>query len=624
MYHLRNLRRGCFSLTVLFFLALITTGVAEGVTYPPPLKNFPSYSRILTSGQKIIGEQISVKGARNEHFLYIFTLANADINNLNIQLNRPGNPSWLNYKVYQWRPIPENTPDNCFPDGLVPLEPGLVYQENPVHLAISLEITNNHPSGQFNYSLVIQSGSAILEQPLVVKVWSYSLPIDLPITFLANCRGELDWFGRYGVNSSNLHTTVYPAYLSTLRDYKINGIGAGFSPINANAIAAGTSISSFSDYTEMLNLIMSKYKFRHFRIPILTGRYAATEIGTDGSLFESAAPYYYQTWQKYLSERGWGNNAMVKVWDEPTAGMVPRVEGAYGIIKGSVPEFQTESAGWTVYPSLAGVIDNWAVYLTEYDSQQTSVAEAASLGQKSWLYANNLQRINHPPSYQRIIGWYAHKYKSSGYLLWSINWWGVDPWTTIPGTIDYYRSGTLIYPHPTTGMPLPTTRLEALRRGFEDYLQLTMMDKAVEQGKIALDNPALVEIKNDLATLIAEPAIGLKANWGSFDAIRIKIAQLLVSINSPVANAGSYQTVPLGGTVILNGTGSYDPAGGPLTYAWSVYSAPAGSAAVVNNPTASKPSFTPDKLGFYRLKLLVTDSLGLEKPAYVAVKALAP
>lgn len=92
-----------------------------------------------------------------------------------------------------------------------------------------------------------------------------------------------------------------------------------------------------------------------------------------------------------------------------------------------------------------------------------------------------------------------------------------------------------------------------------------------------------------------------------------KIYRSLVEINlSPIAHAGNDQSVHVGEVVTLDGSASTDPDGNyPLTFAWTKTSMPAGSLAEFDDPTSVSPSFTPDLIGDYIFKLVVTDSLGL-------------
>jgi hypothetical protein len=76
----------------------------------------------------------------------------------------------------------------------------------------------------------------------------------------------------------------------------------------------------------------------------------------------------------------------------------------------------------------------------------------------------------------------------------------------------------------------------------------------------------------------------------------------------PVANAGNGQTVTVGDTVRLDGSGSYDPGGEPLSYAWSFRILPSGSSASISNPASVSPSFVADLEGTFEVNLVVSDS----------------
>jgi hypothetical protein len=92
------------------------------------------------------------------------------------------------------------------------------------------------------------------------------------------------------------------------------------------------------------------------------------------------------------------------------------------------------------------------------------------------------------------------------------------------------------------------------------------------------------------------------------------------TINSaPVANAGPNQTVPLGSTATLNGSGSSDVDGDPLTYHWSLITKPAGSAAALSGAATVSPTFVVDKPGNYVARLIVSDGHGNSASANVTI-----
>jgi PKD domain len=101
-------------------------------------------------------------------------------------------------------------------------------------------------------------------------------------------------------------------------------------------------------------------------------------------------------------------------------------------------------------------------------------------------------------------------------------------------------------------------------------------------------------------------------------------ANAAIANSPPVASAGSDQNVVTGTVVKLNGSGSSDANGDPLTYLWSISTKPAGSSATLTAATTVSPSFTADVTGTYSISLLANDGKASSAVSTVAVTATAP
>src|SRR6185437_10892811 len=92
------------------------------------------------------------------------------------------------------------------------------------------------------------------------------------------------------------------------------------------------------------------------------------------------------------------------------------------------------------------------------------------------------------------------------------------------------------------------------------------------------------------------------------------------TLNSPpVANAGPAQTVLAGTTVLLNGSGSTDVDGDPLTFRWAITSKPVNSTAILSDPTAVTPTLFADQLGTYIIQLIANDGIADSAPSTVTI-----
>lgn len=90
---------------------------------------------------------------------------------------------------------------------------------------------------------------------------------------------------------------------------------------------------------------------------------------------------------------------------------------------------------------------------------------------------------------------------------------------------------------------------------------------------------------------------------------------------APIADAGGDVSAEVGRVVTLDGSGSEDPDGDPLEYAWEIVKAPGSSSASLINEDKADPQFIPDVAGVYDIVLVVSDGARESEGDRMAVTA---
>jgi hypothetical protein len=137
-------------------------------------------------------------------------------------------------------------------------------------------------------------------------------------------------------------------------------------------------------------------------------------------------------------------------------------------------------------------------------------------------------------------------------------------------------------------------------------------------------------------TVTSDPPLPATFNYGMHtitftatdDAGNTAMCMMIVEVidaNPPTANAGPDQdsiTSDLGLTITLNGTGSSDPDGQPLTYLWTQIDGPA---VMLDDPTSPMPTyFNPTDHQWRAFQLTVTDTCGVMATDTVMVRIRFP
>ena len=103
--------------------------------------------------------------------------------------------------------------------------------------------------------------------------------------------------------------------------------------------------------------------------------------------------------------------------------------------------------------------------------------------------------------------------------------------------------------------------------------------------------------------------------------IRYEFGTRRVGSSPPVADAGPPQNGVAAGTITLNGSGSYDPLGETLTYAWTQLTGPQVALTNANTVIAT---FTAQAGQTYTFKLTVKNTDGLSSSASTSVSTASP
>jgi hypothetical protein len=128
------------------------------------------------------------------------------------------------------------------------------------------------------------------------------------------------------------------------------------------------------------------------------------------------------------------------------------------------------------------------------------------------------------------------------------------------------------------------------------------------KGSVAIDPGATSVTYNPTLDTFGADSFSYTITDADLQTSTAIVSMTVTAINdAPVAHAGPDQTAFINGTVVLDGSGSFDVDGDPLTYAWTFFSVPAGSAAALSDSTAVMPTFMIDLPGSYVVNLIVSD-----------------
>ncbi len=376
-----------------------------------------------------------------------------------------------------------------------------------------------------------------LEIPLEVKVWNFEVP------HKKNFPLALNWFdGTEGVDifksqycPNNEDFSKYQAYLrgqvplsevtggaaqllklrekfqKTIIDHRLNPLRIYNETPPLTSDVKLLKEAGFDDYCMLM--IWSQRQLEK------GDPYPADKKAAYMKQLEEAVPR--------LKQAGLLDGAFVYGFDECEENEFAAIKDIFSEIKKRWPELKTMTTAYDytygIKTGLADVIDIWVPLTQKYDKTMDQIKLARQRGEEVWWYV--CMGPEHPyanwfveysaAEHRLLMGFMPWKFKSPGFLHYSLNYWKTGPvHTSYPehlnkGPLTNYDGkswgdtngdGLIIYPGDNG--PIVTIRMKNIRDGLEDYEYLLLLKNQmdlVKQGKKKCPEGWLAEAQEVIA-----------------------------------------------------------------------------------------------------------------------------
>jgi hypothetical protein len=411
-------------------------------------------------------------------------------------------------------------PSGRWPDPLMDNAPFDVPVGENRAVWLTVQTRTGTKPGRYTGTLVVTAtGVPKSSVPIDVTVWDFALPArnHLKTDFWLSW-GQAE---RFYNAPKGLPATMQNRLIDFLNQYRIgadfaaadhvDGDNRGFTMARE---ADGSYSFDFSDLDRLLtrcfaggqndfNIALACWASQPWdHMAILDKATGKTQIyqvkGYDDPTFWPIYEAFLTAITRHMKAKGWWQFMHYQGWDEPQElrGDFEGLKRLYAFTKNKAPDLP-RLITTTPNPKLYGAIDIWCPLDVFFDPAACAQRQAA--GETCWWYViGNRFNVSLPPMDARMVFWTTWKYKLSGLLYWSSDWWcgngadgkpvnlSADPakrWPNVPWNMGADPSGQLCYPGPTG--PIASQRLEAIRDGIEDYEYLYLLRERLAKRRAA-------------------------------------------------------------------------------------------------------------------------------------------
>lgn len=384
-----------------------------------------------------------------------------------------------------------NAPERTFPDPLVPVKDGEIFDIKPnenIPFLLRVKTETESVAGMYFAKVELKQNGAVLETAdITLKVWDFAIPVE-PACATATLVSEEHIQKMHKCKSKEELETLYEKYFELMREHRFNAYSL---PVDV--------------LDEAADKYMDDPRVTAFRL----------DHKTDD---EKIVAYR----NKLCKNKKWLDKSYFYPFDEPCRvdqyeelkGMCERLRRLFPECHICTPFFKDPQMNETqdAIDYITGLVDIWCpkapCYNDEFiyenlelkeDTFENRMNERIKNGDRVWWYVCWEPEepycnvfLDRQGIYSRILFWQQAMYNVKGFLYWTVNFWKFvdDPWTDMATvkdlSLDVYGDGSMLYNGNKVGIdgPCSSVRLEIVRDGLEDFEILTIAQRVLGKQKV--------------------------------------------------------------------------------------------------------------------------------------------